>query len=120
MQPMLTFNPIRRLVYVNAAVLKLLPETDYALFLISSDEKRLNIYPCGANARDAVRLRSGGLNKSKPHHSRFLTDFGDKLLELMKWQSNCKYRLRGALALSNSDAILSFDLTSAEVLSYVA
>ena len=120
MQPTLTFNPIRRLVYVNAAGLKLLPETDYALFLISPGEKRLNIYPCDANARDAARLRSGGQNINKPRYIRFLDDFSDKLLELMKWQSDSIYRFQGCLTISNNDKILSFDLTSAEVFSYVA
>ena len=118
MQPTLTFNPTRRLVYINAAGLKLLPGIDYALFLISSNGKRINIYPCDANSRDAVRLRSGGLNKSKPRYIRFLDDFGGKLLDLMKWQSDCRYRLQGSLALSNDDSVLSFDLASAEVYSY--
>ena len=120
MQPTLTFNPIRRLVYINASGLKLLPEADYALILISSNEKRIIIYPCDANTRDAVKLRSSGLNISKPRYIRFLDDFGDKLLELMQWQRDCRYRLQGGLALSNSDMILSFDLTSAEVFFYVA
>ena len=99
MQPTLTLNPMRRLVYVNTAGLKLLPEIDYALFLISSNEKLLNIYPCDVNTRDAVRLRSGGLSKNKPRYIRFFDDFGNKLLDLMNWQSDCRYRLHGKMAI---------------------
>ena len=119
MRPALTFNPVRQFVYVNAAGLKLLAETDYALFLISPGEKRLIIYPCNANARDAVRLRSCGQNIRKPRYIRFLDDFSDKILELMKWQSDCIYRLQGGLTMKSNDKFLSFDLTSAEVFSYV-
>ena len=120
MQPMFTFNPIRKMVYVNAAGLKLLPKTEYALFVISATEKRLNIYPCDANTRDAVRLRSGGLSKNKPRYIRCLDDFSDKLFLLMTWSNDYKYRMQGELALSGNSIILAFDLTTAEVIAYVA
>jgi len=118
MQPTFTFNPIRRLAYINTAGLQQFPEMEYALFLISATEKRLNIYPCDANTRDAVRLRSGGLSKNKPRYIRCLDDFSDKLLLLMTWNNDYKYRMQGELALSDNSIILTFDLTSAEVFIY--
>ena len=114
-EPMLTFNPARSLVYINAAGLKRLPEMEYALFVISSEEKRLSIFPCDAGECDAVRLRSSGLNRNKPRHIRCRANFTDKLLVLMGWQSNCRYKTRGVLAIGENDTILTFDLVSAEV-----
>jgi len=120
MQPMFTFNPTRKIVYVNAAGLKLLPETEYALLVISATEKRLNIYPCDATTRDAVRLRFGGLSKNKSRYIRCLNNFSDKLMSLMAWSSNNRYRIRGEIALSDNNIILTFDLATAEVVTYAA
>ena len=114
-EPMLTFNPIRSLVYVNAACLKRLPDMEYALFVISPAEKRLSIYPCGTNELNAVRLRSGGLNRNKPRQIRFYEDFADELLSLMQWSRDCRYRLIGYPAIGGTDTIVAFDLSSAEV-----
>jgi hypothetical protein len=114
-EPMLTFNPIRSLVYVNAACLKRIPNMDYALFVISPIEKRLSIYPCGANELNSVRLRSGGTNHNKPRQVRFYDDFSDKMLALMQWSRDCRYRLIGYTATGGSDTIIAFDLSSAEV-----
>jgi len=115
-EPILTFNPVRGLVYINAAGLKRLPEMEYALFIISSEEKRLSIFPCDAGERDAVRLRSDSLNRNKPRYIRCRANFTDKLLVLMDWQNDCRYKMRGALAIGKKDTILTFDLVSAEVL----
>lgn len=43
-KPTLTFNPANNLVYINAAGLRQLWEMEYALFIISSVEKRLSIF----------------------------------------------------------------------------
>jgi hypothetical protein len=112
---MLTFNPVRNLVYVNTACLKRMPDMEYALFIISSSEKRLTIYPCGTNELNAVRLRSGGANRNKPRQVRYYDDFGDKMLSLMQWRRDSRYRLIGYTATGGSDTIIAFDLTSAEV-----
>jgi len=120
MQPMLTFNTKKCLVYINAAGLKLLSEMEYALFVISPTEKRLNIYPCDANTRDAVRVRSGGVSKNKSRYIRCLNDFSDKLMSLMAWSNNNRYRIRGEIALSDNNIILTFDLATAEVVTYAA
>jgi hypothetical protein len=115
MQPTLTFNPMRSLFYINAVGLKQLPIVDYALLVISPEKRRLNIFPCDANERDAVRLRYGNASKNKPRHVRCRVDFTEKLLSLMAWRSDCKYRIHGVLAFSGNDTILSFELKTAEV-----
>ena len=114
-EPMRTFNPTRGLIYINAAGLRRLPQMEYALFIISPKEKRLSLFPCDADERDAVRLRSGGTNTNKPRHIRCRTDFVDRLLALMQWHGDYKYKIRGVLALVEKDMILTFNLASAEV-----
>jgi hypothetical protein len=114
-EPILTFNPVRGLVYLNTVGLKRLPEMDYALLIISSEEKRLSIFPCDADERDAVRLRSDGANSCKPRHIRCRADFTDRLLALMEWRNDRTYKIRGALAIGEKDTILTFSLISAEV-----
>jgi hypothetical protein len=113
-EPALTFNSARNLVYVNAVSLKRLPDMEYALFVISSSEKRLSILPCDTGERDAVRLRSGGLHRNKPRQVRCHTDFADKMISLMNWKRDCRYTMIGYTAKSGSDTIIAFDLSSAE------
>ena len=113
-EPMLTFNPARNLVYVNAVSLKRLPDMDYALIIISSSEKRLSIYPCSTNEQHAVRLRSGGQYRNKPRQVRCYEDFSEKMLSLMKWKRDCRYRMIGYTAVGEYNTIIAFDLSSAE------
>lgn len=114
-EPILTFNPSRNLVYVNAVCLKRLPDMKYALILISSAKKRLSLFPCGAGERDAVRLRSGGQHRNKPRQIRCHAGFSDKMLSLMEWKRDCRYRVLGYVATGGNDTIIAFDLSSAEV-----
>ena len=113
-EPMLTFNPARKLVYVNAVSLKRLPDMDYALIVISSIEKRLSIYPCNTNEQHAVRLRSGGQYRNKPRQVRCYEDFSEKILSLMNWKRDCRYRIIGYTAVGEYNTIIAFDLSSAE------
>jgi len=116
-EPMFTFNPSRNIIYVNAVSLKRLPDMEYALIVISSSEKRLSIFPCDTGERDAVRLRSGGQHRNKPRQIRCHADFKEKLLSLMKWRSDCRYRIIGYMATGQNDMIIAFDLSSAEIFS---
>ncbi|MDR0219827.1 MAG: hypothetical protein LBI54_00290 [Lachnospiraceae bacterium] len=113
-KPMLTFNPSRRLLYINAAGLKRLPDMEYALIAISPSEKRLSILPCGVEEREAIRLRSGGRYRNKPHQIRCLEVFSEKMLSLMEWRRDCRYKMFGYVAVGDDDTIIVFDLSSAE------
>lgn len=113
-EPMITFNPARHLVYVNAVCLKRLPDMDYALFLVFPVEKRLCLRPCGADERNAVRLRSAGKNRCGVRHIR-CEEFMRKTIMLMQWNHDCRYRLLGNIAECNDETVIMFDLASAEV-----
>lgn len=113
-EPMITFNPARDLVYVNAVCLKRLTDMDYALFLVFPAAKRLCLCPCGADELNAVRLRSAGKNRCRVRHIR-CEEFMHKLIVLMQWNRDCRYRLLGTIAEYNAETAIVFDLTSAEV-----
>jgi hypothetical protein len=114
-EPALTLNSSRSSIYVNAASLKRLPNMEYALLVISSSEKRLSVFPCGSGERHAVRLRSGGQDNNKPRYVRCHSDFLDKMLTLMGWKNDCRYRMIGYEANDGNHTIIAFDLMSAEV-----
>ena len=116
-EPMLTFNPSRNLIYINAVSLRRLPDMEYALLVISSSEKRISILPCDTGERDAVRLRSGRQHRNKPRQIRCHVDFSDKMLSLMSWNRDCRYRAIGYMATRGNETIIAFDLCSAEVFS---
>ena len=115
-EPILTFNPVRNFIYVNSACLKRLPNMEYALITISASEKRLSILPCSTGERHAVRLRSGGKHPNKPRHIRCRVDFTDKLVSLMNWNRESRYKILGYVATGDTDIIIAFDLQSAEEL----
>jgi len=116
-EPILTFNPARGLVYVNAISLKRLPDMDYALLVISASEKRLSVFPCGTGERDAVRLRSGSQHQNKPRQIRCRVEFSEQMLSLMNWKRECRYRMIGYTAIGKYNTIITFDLSSAEAFS---
>ena len=108
-EPMITFNPARNLVYVNAACLKHLPDTDYIQFLIFPAEKKLALRPCGSDERHVVRFRSAGKKPSKPKHIS-CEDFMLKILTLTRWNPNERYRLLGNIVKRNDEAVVMFEL----------
>jgi len=114
-EPMLTINPVRKIIYINAIGLKRLPDMDYVLLLISHEDKRLSIYPCDSGEQHAVRLRSGGKSRNKPRQVRCREEFWDNILLLTGWKNDSRYRLIGYIAKGGIDTIIAFDLTSAEV-----
>ena len=115
-EPIFIFNPVKNFIYVNSVCLKRLPNMEYALITISASEKRLSILPCGTGERHAVRLRSGGKYPNKPRHIRCRADFTDKLVLLMNWNRESRYKILGYVATGDDNAIIAFDLLSAEEL----
>ncbi len=116
-EPTLTINPAKRVVYINAAGLKRLPDMEYAFILISKTDNRISIFPCDSGERDAIRLRAGGINRNKPRHIHCSKEFWNAFLHLTGWKRDSRYRLIGYVARGESDTIISFALSSAEVFS---
>ena len=112
-EPMVIFNPARDFVYVNAVCLKSLPDMVYAQFLIFPADKNLSLRPCMAEDRERVRLRSAGKHPNRARHIR-CEEFMGKILRLMNWNKDYRYKLLGNIVERNDETVISFDLTSYE------
>lgn len=115
-EPMLTLIPAKKVVYINAACFRRLPELEYAQFAVYDEEKRLILKPCSANSRDYVRVKSAGINSSRAKRIRGC-EFMRKVMLLMGWDINCRYKARGYVFRGGKETFLLFDLASALVLS---
>ena len=111
-EPSCTFNNCK--FYVNAACLSKFPNFDYAQVLINRQKKILALRPCEEGARDSFQwcTVSKGKRKSKQITCKL---FFAKVVSLMDWNPNHRYKMLGKLIHSNDEYLLAFDLTATEV-----
>lgn len=110
--PAITFNQCR--VYVNAACLAAFPDTDQVQILVHQESRVLALRPCRKLARDTFtwRVLTGG--RRRPRRVA-CTLFFAKIVSLMDWSADCRYRILGRLEQAGDDALLVFDLSAAEI-----
>lgn len=112
-EPSITFNMNK--VSVNKAAITKLPNVDYVLFLVNSEQKTLVLRPCEEDTKDSYRWAR--LNKSAkrvPKQSTCTIFFG-MLTDLMGWEPQNRYKILGKMIKSNGECLLVFDLKNAEV-----
>ncbi len=109
-EPTLSFSNNK--VYVNTACIRKLPEIDYVQMLVNPDEKKVCIRPCNEGDRDSFRWKGKGKSKPKQITCRM---FFAKIMSMMKWDPNYRYKLLGKLIESGGELLFSFDLTAAEI-----
>lgn len=100
-------------VSVNAACIRKLPDVEYVQFLVNPTEKKLAVKPCQEEMKDSFRWSSGEGKKRKPK-SITCRIFFAKILHLMGWSPEYRYKILGKLYRTSSDLLFVFDLTSAE------
>ena len=112
-EPSVTFKDEK--VTVNMACIRKLPTVEYVQFLVHPEKKMLAVKPCTEDARDSFRWCSpaGSLKKRRPR-SITCRVFYAKVMELMGWNRNFRYKILGKLVCTQSDKIFVFDLTSSE------
>lgn len=109
--PSITFY--RNKVNVNCASLKCLPDTAAVQTLINTASKTLVLKPCKPYAKDSLIWCSGKISSRKPRYISCPL-FSEKLFDLMKWNTNYKYKMIGTFISTEKEYILLFDLDSAE------
>lgn len=112
-EPSVSFNNCK--FYVNTACLSKFPNSDYAQVLVNRAKKILALRPCSEGARDSFMWcaqTSKGKRKPKPITCKL---FFAKIVDLMGWNPNYRYKLLGKLIHSNGEYLIAFDLTSTEV-----
>lgn len=110
-EPSVSFNNSK--FYVNSACIKKLPKADYVQALVNSEEKRLVLRPCKEEEKDAFRWCSSGV-KRIPKQIK-CTIFYAKIMQLMDWNPDYRYKLLGKLVRSKDQLLFVFDLTTPEI-----
>ena len=110
-EPSVSFNNCR--FYVNCACLNKFPNTTFVQVLVNSARKTLALRPCAENLEGAFAWCS--LNgKRKPKQTTCKLFFA-KIVSLMDWNPDYRYKLLGKLIHANGDYLIAFDLTATEV-----
>lgn len=98
----------------NTACMKKFENIEYVELLFNSVEKCIAVRPCEKSNVNAIKwgtIRNGRwavLPKS-------CKGFSEPLFELMNWDSDCKYKLRGQFCGNSDEQLLIFELEEPEV-----
>lgn len=111
-EPSIVFNNSK--VAVNSACINKLTEVDYVQILINPDSKKLAVRPCTEDEKDSFLWYSLQKGKRKPKQITCNVFFA-KLMQLMDWNPNYRYKLLGKLVRSEGEMLFSFDLTAPEI-----
>ena len=111
-EPSVTFN--KEKVSVNVACINKLPEVEYVQFLVNPTEKKLAVKPSREESRDSFCWVSNGSNGKRKPKTISCRIFFAKVMNLMGWDSEYRYKILGKLIRTGTDTLFVFDLTCAE------
>lgn len=110
-EPSFTFNNYK--VSVNTACVKKLPEFDYVQILVNPEDKRLAVRPCNEDEKDSFRWCSATTKRSPKQITCRM--FFAKVISLMEWNPDYRYKLLGKLIRSGGELLFVFDLNTPEI-----
>lgn len=108
-EPSITFNRCK--VSLNTACLKRLPDINYVQILVNSEENKLAVRPCSEDEKDSFLWCT---SKRKPKQITCRVFFA-KIVHLMDWNPDYRYKLLGKLIKSDNEYLFIFDLTAPEI-----
>lgn len=108
-EPSITFNRCK--VSLNTACLKRLPDVNYVQILVNSEEMKLAVRPCNEDEKDSFPWCT---SKRKPKQITCRMFFA-KIVHLMDWNLDYRYKLLGKLIKSGNEYLFIFDLTATEI-----
>jgi len=111
-EPSITFNNCR--VSLNKACLNRLPEVDYVQILINPEDKKLAVLPSSENEKDSFLWCTTKSTSRKPKQITCRMFFA-KVVQLMGWNPDYKYKLLGKLIQSGVEYLFIFDLAATEI-----
>ena len=111
-EPSLSFNMGK--LSVNSAALRKMPDVDYVQILVNSDTKKLVIRPSDEDAKDAFLWCTEKDGKRKPKYITCRVFFA-KIVNLMEWHGDFRYKLLGKIIRSGDEKLIVFDLTASEM-----
>lgn len=110
-EPSFTFNNCK--VSVNTACIKKLPDVEYVQILVNPEEKKLAVRPCREEEKDSFRWCTSGKKRSPKQITCRI--FFAKVISLMNWNPDYRYKLLGKLIRSGDELLFIFDLRSPEI-----
>jgi hypothetical protein len=110
-EPSITFN--NRKVSLNTACLNRLPTVDYVKILVNPSDLKIAVQPSSEDEKDSFIWCSKG-EKRKPKQITCRVFFA-KIMDLMDWNSDNRYKLLGKLIRSGDEYLFTFDLTTPEI-----
>lgn len=110
-EPSFTFNNYK--VSVNTACIKKLPDFNYVQILVNPEDKRLAVRPCKEDEKDSFRWCSATSKRSPKQITCRM--FFAKVISLMEWNPNYRYKLLGKLIRSGGELLFIFDLNNPEI-----
>lgn len=111
-EPSLCFNRSR--VYVNMGCLKRMQDVDYVQILVNAEEKKLVIRPAGEDEKDAFLWCSIKNAVRRPKQITCRVFFA-KIVHLMSWNADYRYKLLGKIIRSGDEKLAVFDLNATEI-----
>jgi len=111
-EPSITFNNCK--VSLNTACLSRLPDVDYVQILVNPEEKKLVVRPCCEDEKDSCLWCTNTSIKRKAKQITCRMFFA-KVVQLMEWNQDYRYKLLGKLIRSDNENLLIFDLNETEI-----
>lgn len=110
-EPSVSFNQSK--VYVNMGCLKRMQDVSYVQILVNSEEKKLVIRPAGEDEKDAFLWCTVNKNVRRPKQITCRVFFA-KIVHLMSWNPDYRYKLLGKVIRSGDEKLVVFDLNATE------
>jgi hypothetical protein len=111
-EPSIIFNNCK--ISLNTACLKRLQDVEYVQILVNSEDKKLAVRPCSEDEKDSFLWCSSKGTKRKPKQITCRMFFA-KVVQLMGWNPDYRYKLLGKLIQSGDEYLFIFDLSATEI-----
>ena len=111
-EPSITFSNCK--VWLNAACLKQMPSVDYVQILVNPQDKKLAVRPSSEDKKDSFLWCTSKGKKRKPKQITCRLFFS-KVIQLMDWNPDYRYKLLGKPVQNKNEHLLIFDLTATEI-----
>ncbi len=112
-EPAITIWPTR--IKFNMACLRRFPGVTHIQILIHPEQRRLIIRPCLPDAPDSLRWAKGGGEKELSNRDMLCRIFAGKVFDLMKWDSEYRYKMMGRPAVYQEEMLFLLKLTDFEL-----
>ena len=108
-EPSITFSD--NTFSINTACLRKMPDTEFVQVLVNQIDRKLAIRPCTEDVKDSFAWHTA---RRKPKKVICPLFFG-KIMSLMDWNPEHRYKIIGKLIMSQGQYLFVFDLNSPEI-----